>query len=599
MPDESERFNTERRGFTVQPNFNPGRHGYQWSNPSVGRQGYTYGYVPHGQQGYNYNYWNSPQAYGGRTGLTGIRTFNGQTIGAITPGYLYPYGQAQGVPYQYYPGQGTPGGFASPGRMNPVAAPDPRGSVRMPGGPAPDPNAPASDPTATGADPSRRTIGAPGPVRARANTPTGSPGSTRGGGQFRTSVQGTNLGGEQMDAYNYVQFALNNPDTAAGANINLAQNSLTGEQKQQVAAIAAHASKGPGFLSRMFDYLATGLQCLIGQFTGECGFRDYGRLRAERTAMRSASQVYTELDAAGYGSLASNISGVEPDGRGGFVPVRDQNGAATGLLGRGVERIRNPQMQAFNDAADIGATPSMAQIEGNERIYAEETARLYQDPAVRQRVDAYRQHLQQYPGRNEEVDRFMRDNRQQIEAMADRMINDEQIRNSGRYNYAEHRAEIIQRISTRIRSEHLALFENNAPGNAAPASSNTPTNVIAARMEARARQTGNTTQAVGDTWFEVARERGISDADAEQLRIAIRNNTGADAQTIKTALGRLTLQNQNAVMQFVDNMAPITNNVVTRLQSPTTQPVVVNNPTVTVPTGLPTFAPGSGPVIPT
>src|SRR5690606_30845073 len=138
-----------------------------------------------------------------------------------------------------------------------------------------------------------------------------------------------------IDQARFVEFGLNTSDSEAAKQLGVTQHSLNPQQIKEVGNIAGESfSKPPRFFERIFDYIATFVSAVIGLFTGGPSFGSFGKMRAERTAMRSAEKTHKMLVARGYESLADQISGIQPDGKGDYTPLLDKDGKRTGLLGR-------------------------------------------------------------------------------------------------------------------------------------------------------------------------------------------------------------------------------------------------------------------------
>lgn len=287
---------------------------------------------------------------------------------------------------------------------------------------------------------------------------------------FRSVPPQAQSGIERQDIEAYVLNAANTPGSEAAKNLGLQQNRLTPEQKQDLQSRVGGAVEKPegflgglaGMFTGLFDLLATFVQCLVGTFTGECGFKDFGSLHGERTARHSAENVYESLsrkDASGvnYPQLAPSVSGVEPDGHGGYKPVQ-VNGHDTGVLAR----LAHPDAARQADDIDAGRRPSAEQLRRTNEMMHEGLKSLYLDPEVQARISYDRQHIQSHPGADDEAQRFVEYYKQRIEGIATQIITDPAIRAAGRYNYAAHRANLITSINNTVLSHHKELFNRYA-----------------------------------------------------------------------------------------------------------------------------------------
>lgn len=265
----------------------------------------------------------------------------------------------------------------------------------------------------------------------------------------------------------FIKFALKNRDSEAAKILGVQDHSLTDAQIDELDNRVKYTMmKNSGFsstLAGIWDYVATTFQCLVGQFTGECGFKDFSNIKAARRAMRTAKPIYEALRVQGpdgissFTDMAERVSGIKPDGKGGFVPVLDERGNATGFYKVGLDNTLDPKASYMAGVEDRGLQPSFEQRERSEAIYQEEVTKLYKDAEVQALVKKYRPNPLK-PGKDTEAVDFVNDPRimRRITAIADRFMTDDALKKGGSFKYdrKEVREKLIGRIKWRIAKEH-------------------------------------------------------------------------------------------------------------------------------------------------
>ncbi len=276
-------------------------------------------------------------------------------------------------------------------------------------------------------------------------------------------VNTTPTGGRVDVTSSTLKFALKNPDSEAAKILGVLDHSLTDQQIDELdARVRAASGKNPdGFMTRMWDYIVTGFQSLTSTFTGNGKSGSFSEIKASRAALRDGAKVYEDLTrpningVAAFASLAERISGVTPDGAGGYKAVVDAQGNAKGIFRVELDKKINPQSASNSALEDRGLQPTKAQRDRSEVLYAAEVSAMYQDAELRTLALKYRP---QPGGKNTEAEDFVNDPKvsKRIETIVDRIISDPTLRSSGNFNYdGPHiREQLIGRIKWRIAKEH-------------------------------------------------------------------------------------------------------------------------------------------------
>jgi|GEM_PF-5212690 len=265
----------------------------------------------------------------------------------------------------------------------------------------------------------------------------------------------------------FLKFALKNRGSEAAKTLRVQDHSLTDAQIDELDNRVNYTmKKNSGFsstLSGIWDYVATALQCLVGQFTGDCGFKDFSAIKASRRAMRTARPLYEALHVPGpdgtssFAGMAESVNGIKPDGKGGFMPSLDDKGQATGFYKASLDKSFDPKRSYISAVEDRGLQPSQAQIDRMGVIYQEEVTKLYQDAEVKALVKKYRPDPLK-KGKDTEAHDFVSDDKMKkhFTTIADRIIADEAIKKGGAFKYDQPqvREKLIGRIKWSVSKEH-------------------------------------------------------------------------------------------------------------------------------------------------
>lgn len=242
---------------------------------------------------------------------------------------------------------------------------------------------------------------------------------------------------DAIDARNRVREALDHPDRHASLQLGDTSN-FSKEEKDRIAGIAgAAAGQGGGFFTGILDYIVAFFQSLGGD-------KSMSQIVADRRAMRRASSVHTALSSAGYANLAERISGVQPDGQGGFVPAADSQGQHSGLYSFYNLPQHNRNLQ---DAAALGRAPTPKQAKHANEVFAEEVRKIYSDTEARK-------HMLELKGKNGNDSDGSWVANTYAERVADAIINDPKVKESGTFNYGANRESFTRQVREQLRRQH-------------------------------------------------------------------------------------------------------------------------------------------------